>query len=118
MLMRARSLLLTALIALGLIASGQAMASAKGASPATGYMVICNGQGATLVFTDKDGHPTSPQHLCPDCVLAGLMAMPDPDAPSAARPAGVSKAAWPQTTQQRPAQIPANAQARGPPIPV
>jgi len=115
MLLRARSLFLTAMIALSLVVSGQAIALAKGASPATGYMVLCTGHGTVILFTDENGDPTATPHLCPDCTLATLTATPD---------AGVSlrpfqgqrlPVDWPTPTLHTTVAPPHTSLARGPP---
>ena len=118
MVLRARSLFLTALIALSLVISGQAIALAKGASPATGYMVLCTGHGTVVLFTDQNGDPTATPHLCPDCTLAALTATPDPDASLRPFQGKLVPLDWPErasNTTIDPATAP---QARGPPQPV
>jgi hypothetical protein len=65
---RARSLLIWVLCGL-MAATGQTMTTARGASAATGQMVICTGQGPVPVYTDASGQPTGAPLLCPDCVL-------------------------------------------------
>lgn len=57
------------LLALLLTLTSQSMAVARGASDATGQMVICVGGGMVTVHTDADGVPTSAPHICPDCAL-------------------------------------------------
>ena len=57
-------------LALVLVLTSQAMASARGAAAATGQMVICNGDGTRVTYTDATGAPTAPPHICPECVAA------------------------------------------------
>lgn len=76
MSLRVRPFVITLFVALSLVMSGQIAAQAKGASPATGHMVLCTGSGAVVVFTDADGRPTAQPHICPDCVLSALSAVP------------------------------------------
>ena len=63
-----RSLIAVAL-ALLLALTSQSMAVARGASAATGQMVLCTGAGPVAVFTDAAGNPTSAPHICPDSAL-------------------------------------------------
>lgn len=68
------------LLSLVLALTSHSTAGAKGAPTAVDHMVICTGFGATVVYTDAHGQPTSAPHLCPDCVMhlgAGLL--PDTD---------------------------------------
>ncbi len=118
MLVRARSYFLTALIAFSLVISGQAIALAKGASPATDYMVLCTGHGTVILFTDQNGDPTAAPHLCPDCTLAALTATPGPDTsvqPFHRTPVPLG---WPEHTSNTKAALTTSTQARAPPQPV
>ena len=118
MLARIHSLVLTALLALGLVVSGHAAASAKGASPATGHMVLCIGTGLVVVFTDEDGQPTAAPHLCPDCMLAGLLGLPVAETVLVHVELPAKSMVW-QSENVRPAWLHITAaRARAPPLPV
>lgn len=71
--------ILALVLALALTLTGQSMAMARGATDATGQMVICTGAGIVVVHVDEDGNPTGPPHICPDCALTAMtgLAMPD-----------------------------------------
>jgi len=64
-----------ALVAL-LTLTGQSMVVARGASAATGQIVICTGTGPVTVSVDAEGQPKGPVHICPDCMATALMALP------------------------------------------
>ncbi|MFC6584970.1 hypothetical protein [Sulfitobacter aestuariivivens] len=64
--------LTTLLLALMLAITSQSMAVARGASAASGQMVICTGTGPVAVFVDAQGQPTQAPHLCPDATLQVL----------------------------------------------
>lgn len=81
------SLALSAMLAL----SGVNMALARGASEATGQMVICTGVGTVVVYVDDMGQPTSAPHICPDCMLA--FAVPQ-ERYVLAEPASFSRVKW------------------------
>jgi hypothetical protein len=69
------------LLALVLGLTSQSMAVARGASAATGQMVLCTGAGPVAVYLDAKGQPTSAPHICPDSALnisvAGPVALLD-----------------------------------------
>ncbi len=73
--MMLRSLIPLAL-ALVLALTSQSMAVARGASAATGHMVLCTGTGPVAVYTDAQGQPTSAPHICPDSALNVLVVGP------------------------------------------
>lgn len=56
-------------LAVILAVTGQSMAASRGATAATGQMVICVGTTAVVVYTDANGQPTAAPHICPDCIL-------------------------------------------------
>tara|TARA_R110002111_G_scaffold243715_1_gene305721 strand:+ start:204 stop:554 length:351 start_codon:yes stop_codon:yes gene_type:complete len=56
-------------LALVLALTSQSMAVARGASAATGQMVLCTGTGPMAVYTDADGKPTQAPLICPDSTL-------------------------------------------------
>ena len=62
------ALLICAVLAL----TGQAMTVARGAPDPVGQMVICTGQGLSIIYVDAEGQPTPAPHYCPDCALASL----------------------------------------------
>jgi len=68
--------LISLLLALMLALTSQSMALARGASAATGQMVLCMGTGPVVVYTDAEGQPTSAPHICPDSALNILVAGP------------------------------------------
>lgn len=118
MLARIRPVFLTALVALSLVISGQAIALAKGASPATGHMVLCTGHGPVVLFTDANGDPTAPPHMCPDCTLAALSAAPEAHAVPLALDARARPVVWTQSEQAIQTSRSPTTQARAPPFPV
>ena len=63
-----RSIIAIAL-AMMLALTGQSMAVARGASAATGQMVLCTGSGPLAIYFDAQGKPTSAPHICPDSAL-------------------------------------------------
>lgn len=56
-------------LTLVLAVTGQSMAVARGASAATGQMVLCTGSGPLAIYVDAQGNLTSAPHICPDCAL-------------------------------------------------
>lgn len=66
---RLLKLLICGALSAMLTLTGQSMAVARGASAATGQMVICSGMGPVVVYTDAQGRPTAAPHVCPDCML-------------------------------------------------
>ena len=58
-----------AALCLLLVLTSQSMAVARGASAATGQMVLCIGSTTQTVYVDAEGQPTTAPHLCPDCIL-------------------------------------------------
>ncbi len=61
--------LIAVVLALVLTLTSQSMAVARGASAATGQMVLCTGTGPVAVYLDAKGQPTSAPHICPDAAL-------------------------------------------------
>ena len=61
--------LLGVLLSVLLALTAHSMAMARGATAATGQMVICTGTGPVTVYTDAEGAPTDAPHICPDCIL-------------------------------------------------
>jgi hypothetical protein len=61
------------LLAFVLGLTSQSMAAARGASAATGQMVLCTGTGPVAVYLDAEGKPTSAPHICPDAALNVLV---------------------------------------------
>lgn len=59
----------TLLLALMLALTGQGMAVARGASAATGQIVLCTGAGPVAIYVDAQGKPTTAPHICPDSAL-------------------------------------------------
>lgn len=63
-------------LSLALALTSHSVAVAKSAPAAVDQIVICSGFGATVIYTDADGQPTSAPHLCPDCIVhldAGIL---------------------------------------------
>ncbi|UWQ92788.1 hypothetical protein QEZ52_08660 [Aliisedimentitalea scapharcae] len=67
-------------LTLSLVATGHSAASMRTMSDATGQMVICTGTGPEIVYVDAEGQPTSPPHICPECVQ-NLMVSAEPPVP-------------------------------------
>lgn len=61
------------LLAFVLGLTSQSMAAARGASAATGQMVLCTGTGPVAIYLDAEGQPTSAPHICPDAALNVLV---------------------------------------------
>ncbi len=61
--------ILSLALVIALSLTGHSMAVARGASAATGQMVICAGAESKLVFVDAQGAPTAPPHFCAECIL-------------------------------------------------
>ncbi|MDQ7069575.1 MAG: hypothetical protein Q9M48_02310 [Rhodobacterales bacterium] len=64
-------------LALMLALTGQAMAVARGATTASGEIVICSGNGPLMISVDEYGQPTGPAHICPDFTLSIISAVGD-----------------------------------------
>lgn len=103
------------LLACMLAVTSQSMAVARGASAASGQMVICTGIGTMVIYVDEAGQPTSAPHLCPDATLTVL---PGTAAATAQAPQKIALMILPQ-----PAAIPATYStyrpappSRGPPL--
>jgi hypothetical protein len=116
MISRIRSTLAIALC-LMLALTGQSMAVVRGASVATGQMVICIGTQTVTVFTDAEGEPTAAPHICPDCVMSTLG--PVPAVHVAAVTVIVSDATWMASSDTMFAPEPAKFyHSRAPPVSV
>lgn len=63
------------LLALLIAATSLTMAAARGQTRIAGEVVICTGAGVTTVAVDADSQPVGPAHLCPDMVLALMVAL-------------------------------------------
>jgi hypothetical protein len=69
-------------LSLVLALTSHSAAVANGSSAAVDQMVICTGLGATVIYTDAEGQPTSAPHRCPDCVMhVGAGLLPEVGAP-------------------------------------
>ncbi|MGR3271441.1 hypothetical protein DU478_19985 [Thalassococcus profundi] len=105
------SLCLACLIAL----TSVQMAQARGQARPVGIMVLCIGTETRTVSVDANGQPVEAPHLCPDCVMALMAALPD-----AATLPPVSMAlrgVWYDTEHAAVADPPeTQATARGPPL--
>jgi hypothetical protein len=66
------------LLALVLALTSQSMAVARGASAASGQIVLCTGAGPVAVYIDAEGQPTSAPHICPDAALNVLFEVAKP----------------------------------------
>jgi len=73
--------LVSILLALLLVLTGQELAIARGHAAASGSAVLCGGQGLILVTLDDRGQPVGPPHYCPDAV-ATIWAPPAAIAPT------------------------------------
>lgn len=83
---------------------------------AVGQMVICTGFGATVLYTDADGQPTSAPHLCPDCVMqAGVAIVPDAGA-AVGLVTAFKRLARPQVQDRTGSPDGPSFLARGPPV--
>jgi hypothetical protein len=67
-----RSSIVAICLAFVLALTGQSMASARGATDATGQMVLCVGAEPVVVYVDAAGEPTQAPHFCPDCIMLAL----------------------------------------------
>lgn len=67
------------LLSLVLLATGGVMAVARGQAMVAGQIVLCSGTGPVTVNVDATGEPVGPVHICPDCALSLLAAIPLPD---------------------------------------
>ena len=83
-------------LALTLALTGQSMANARGASAASGQMVICTGTGPQIIYVDAEGQPTSAPHICPDAALEL------PAGSEAARIAQTDRVSWPVAAHSEP----------------
>ncbi|MEM6305331.1 MAG: hypothetical protein AAF744_11450 [Pseudomonadota bacterium] len=64
------------LLALVLALTSQSMAVARGASAATGKIVLCTSTGPMAVYIDAEGEPTAAPHICPDAALHAVVQGP------------------------------------------
>lgn len=90
-------------------------ASARGAAPAVDHVVICGGQGVSVLYLDAEGEPTHPPHLCPDCILHLVAPLPGGAALAPMRVAPVA-AVLPVGTSQDVQPHLSPITSRGPPI--
>ena len=67
-----RSSIVAICLALVLALTGQSMAAMRGATDATGQMVLCIGTESVVVYVDDAGEPTQAPHFCPDCAVMAL----------------------------------------------
>lgn len=106
---------LIVVFALVLALTSGAMAVARGQTHTAGMIVLCTGTGPVAVAVDAKGQPVGPAHICPDCALSLIVALPAPDpaaralsaSPVVFRPAPRPPAATP---------VPLSARARAPPL--
>jgi len=106
---------LAILLALMLSFTGQAMAVARGASSASGQMVICSGNGPLIVSVDENGQPTGPPYICPDYALSLIAATGDaPNFPTS--PIGRKSTLKFDVAQFAPPLTVIRASARAPPV--
>lgn len=70
-----RGILPLALAAL-VVLTAQTFAVARGQAAVAGEIVMCSGGVAVTVTVDAEGKPTGPAHVCPDCVMNALAALP------------------------------------------
>ena len=61
-------------LSLVMVLTAHSASAMMGMRDATGQMVICTGEGTSVVYIDADGQPTAPPHDCPDCVMLVLEA--------------------------------------------
>ncbi len=99
-----------------IVATGGAMAAARGQAAVAGQIVLCTGSGPVTVEVDAQGQPVGPVHICPDCamsLLAAVAAPPLTEAGFAARTTALSFG----TASRRAARAPVTRpRARAPPI--
>ena len=74
--MKTRTHFIAICLAVVLVLTGQSMAAARGATDATGKMVLCVGAESVVVYMDEQGQPTQAPHFCPDCTLTLIEAAP------------------------------------------
>ena len=70
-------------LALLLALTSQSMAVARGAAGVSGSVVLCTGTGPVTILTDASGQPVGPAHICPDCTLSLILALPQTATPVA-----------------------------------
>jgi hypothetical protein len=73
---RARHPLQAVLLALLLVLTTQSMARMRMMPGIGGEMVLCTGTGPITVLTDENGKPVGPPHICPDCAMTFMAAVP------------------------------------------
>lgn len=105
-------------LALLIAVTSQQMAMARGMTKdAAGQVILCTGQGPTVVTLNAQGNPIGPVHICPDCALTFADCLADISV-------GTAPLVHIQTLPQTPvrtlqiAPIPTTAYARGPPVSV
>jgi hypothetical protein len=110
--------LVSLLLILCLLVTGNALSSARGQGMAVGQMVICTGTGPVVVHVDAEGQPAEAPHYCPDCALT-LIATGAGGVPGIVRPLATWQADAPHAPPQTVAQSRATlARARAPPLTV
>ena len=109
--------LIAGLLALCLLATAGATASARGTMrDATGQMVLCTGTGPMRVMIDAQGQPIGPAHYCPDCAHTALAAIA-PATPMVRRAGDITRAQFTRRAAPRALVLAGlRACARGPPM--
>ena len=107
--------LISLCLALILALTGGTLATARGAMPAAGVVVLCSGGGILVVPVDASGNPTGPAQVCPDIALS-LIAASAPPAPALLLPPGLLvETLRPAPTPAAPGLSLPVRRARGPP---
>ncbi|MGJ8546644.1 MAG: hypothetical protein ACSHWZ_14450 [Sulfitobacter sp.] len=104
-------------LCLTLLLTAQSVAAQRGASAATGQMVICTGTGVMAVFVDAQGQPTTAPHICPDAAFQVPCEAHAPMAVMVRRAARTVLSAAPGRAQIRARDV-ARPRSRAPPLAV
>ena len=110
--------ILPLILALLIAVTSQQMAMARGMTKdASGQVILCTGQGPTVVTLDAQGNPMGPVHICPDCALT-VMAFADAPAVVVHQVVHIQSLTQTPVRKLQPYVFATRAQARGPPLAV
>ena len=71
--------ILSLVLSLLVVLTGQAAAVAHGAPGPAGRMELCTGSGPVMVYVDADGQPVGDPVYCPEFALSLILALDLPD---------------------------------------